>query len=65
VRVRNNLVGVKQIMTPAIFQSMAWANERFGLSCFDNSGLKKALLKMVVLDNSNNSNSKQKVSYSN
>jgi hypothetical protein len=56
-------------MTPTIYRSMAWANERFGLSCFDNSGLKKTLLKMVVLDNSSsantsnsNSSTKQKVS---
>lgn len=51
-------------MTSAIINQMAWTNEKFRLSCLDNTGLKRALLKMIIVDNntSTKSNNKKNVS---
>uniref|UniRef100_A0A2M4ARD5 Uncharacterized protein n=1 Tax=Anopheles triannulatus TaxID=58253 RepID=A0A2M4ARD5_9DIPT len=39
-------------MTSSIFLTMAgWTSDKFRLSCLDNNGLKRTLLKMLILDN--------------
>uniref|UniRef100_A0A453YUX6 Kinase n=1 Tax=Anopheles gambiae TaxID=7165 RepID=A0A453YUX6_ANOGA len=39
-------------MTSSIFLTMAgWTSDKFRLSCIDNNGLKRTLLKMLILDN--------------
>lgn len=41
-------------MTSSVFLTMAsWTSDKFRLSCLDNQGLKRALLKMLILDSSN------------
>ncbi|KAL1402980.1 hypothetical protein pipiens_019568 [Culex pipiens pipiens] len=40
-------------MTSSIYLTMAgWTSDKFRLSCLDNQGLKRALLKMLILDSS-------------
>lgn len=44
-------------MTSSIFLTMAgWTSDKFRLSCLENQGLKRALLKMLILDNGNSKN---------
>lgn len=44
-------------MTSSIFLTMAgWTSDKFRLSCLDNQGLKRALLKMLILDNGTKNN---------
>ncbi|KFB35481.1 hypothetical protein ZHAS_00002251 [Anopheles sinensis] len=39
-------------MTSSIFLTMAgWTSDKFRLSCIDNNGFKRTLLKMLILDN--------------
>ncbi|XP_021701280.1 inositol-trisphosphate 3-kinase A isoform X1 [Aedes aegypti] len=44
-------------MTSSIFLTMAgWTSDKFRLSCLENQGLKRTLLKMLILDNGNSKN---------
>ncbi|XP_053694083.1 inositol-trisphosphate 3-kinase A isoform X1 [Sabethes cyaneus] len=43
-------------MTSSIFLTMAgWTSDKFRLNCLDNQGLKRTLLKMLILDNGSKS----------
>lgn len=46
-------------MTSSIFLTMAgWTSDKFRLSCLDNQGLKRALLKMLILDSNSGNGGK-------
>lgn len=50
-------------MTSSIFLTMAgWTSDKFRLSCLDNQGLKRALLKMLILDSNSGNGGKSGVS---